>query len=155
MRPLTFIALGCLAWVTYCVATSKTKVALNTEEGVAAAGPWGGNGASKRPKHLLRVRWHVRVPENTPLHSSVYVCGNHAALGAWEGVGFPLRRETPDLYVGELQVPEGTVLEYKFTRGSWGAVETLQDGTQRPNRSLAVYGPELVHVAIEAWSDQA
>ena len=70
-------------------------------------------------------------------------------------MGFPLRREAPDLYVGELQVLEGTFLEYKFTRGSWGAVETLQDGAQRPNRSLSVYGPELVQAAIEAWSDQA
>ena len=101
-----------------------------------------------------RVRWCVRVPETTPTTATIYVTGNHPDLGNWSPLGLPLHVDGPCLYCGELELPAGTVLEYKFTRGTWEAVETWRGGIPRPNRALAVRGPELVHAEVEAWSDR-
>ena len=153
MRVLRVLAWGFVAWIAYSVVTSRKPRAHSLAHG--STGMPASNG--RRQAHgdsSVVVEWRVRVPENTPARSAVYVCGGHPMLGNWDPRGLRLTREGSSLYRGELHVPPGTLLEYKFTRGSWETVETLQDGILRPNRTLAIRSPELVVTEIEAWSDQ-
>ena len=175
MRVLKLLALGFIAWVSYSVATAKPRQAesLDTifdddEPPIGDAPRPGKSAADERPSRFpqgngskraaparQRVRWCVRVPENTPRNAAVYVTGSHPDLGNWSPLGLPLKNDGPYLYFGEFEFATGTVLEYKFTRGSWEAVETLRGGVPRPNRALAVRAPEVVHAEVEAWSDRA
>ena len=166
MRALKFLALGGIAWVVYAVVTCKPSHALDAifddeiddelgDEPTNGHTPRHvpGNG-SKRTSTRLRVRWCVRVPENTPANAAVYVSGSHPDLGSWSPLGLLLKSDGPRLYCGEFDLAAGTAFEYKFTRGSWEAVETLRGGVPRPNRALAVRATEVVHAEVEAWSDR-
>ena len=154
MRVLRVLAWGFVAWVAYSVVTSRKSRAHSFAPSSAAMPGSNGRRHANGDSTSVVVEWRVRVPENTPARSAVYVCGDHPMLGNWDPRGLRLTREGSSLYRGELHVPSGTLLEYKFTRGSWETVETLPDGILRPNRTLAIRAPELVIAEIEAWSDQ-
>lgn len=52
-----------------------------------------------------------------------------------------------------LDVPDGTLLEYKVTRGAWASVEKNADGSEMANRSLKVQGDATVKIEVAAWAD--
>jgi enterochelin esterase-like enzyme len=78
----------------------------------------------------------VTVPAGT---GTLYMSGNIPELGPWRPDGLALegagtRREA------KLSVPAGTVLEYKFTLGSWDREALQDDGFVPPNHELVVEG---------------
>ncbi len=154
MRVVRILALGFVAWVAYSVARSRNTRAHASTQSSQKTSATNGRRHANGDSPSVTVEWRVRVPESTPARSAVYVCGGHPMLGNWDPRGLRMTREGTSLYRGELHVPAGTLLEYKFTRGSWDAVETLQDGILRPNRTLAIRAPEQVVAEVEAWSDQ-
>ena len=66
------------------------------------------------------------------------------------GFTFDRRGETPRLVI---DVPAGTLLEYKVTRGSWETVEKARDGSDRANRTLDVVCEATVEIVIARWAD--
>ena len=100
------------------------------------------------------VSWLVRVPEGTPEDDTIYLCGNAPTVGCWDPQGAALHLIETRLYRLDLALRVGTKLEYKFTRGSWYTVERRRDGSDRPNRVLAVASPEEILANVEAWADQ-
>ena len=51
-----------------------------------------------------------------------------------------------------IELPKG-MFEYKFTRGSWDAVESLDGGFPTQNRRIVVENNETVKVDIQHWAD--
>lgn len=116
-----------------------------------------GNGpapSAKAPASPLT--FEVTVPPETPANAEVWLSGNHAALGQWNGAGVKLTRSPEGRYTTQLSLPPGTALEYKVTRGSWDTVEKDASGQERPNRTWRVSGkPERVSVTVARWADAA
>jgi pullulanase len=128
--------------------------AVPTDNGSTTASRWTQRQEEADPSGLIQVSWHVRVPEGTPSDDTVYICGNHAALGHWNPMGVALHAVGNRLYRGDLRLPPGTSFEYKFTRGSWGRVEVQQSGADQPNRRLHLVDSAFIESNVEAWADQ-
>ncbi len=102
-----------------------------------------------------QVTFEVTVPPETPPDAEVWLSGNHAALGQWNGAGVKLTRSPEGRYTTRLPLPAGTALEYKVTRGSWATVEKDASGQELPNRALRVDSrSERVSLTVARWADQ-
>ena len=89
---------------------------------------------------FVEVTWRVLVPPFTPTGDEIFIAGDNADIfGAAFSPGTqPLTKVGDNLWEWKATIKEGTVLLYKYTRGSWEAVE--QWGTIRgfTNRQLEV-----------------
>ncbi len=102
-----------------------------------------------------QLTFEVTVPPETPVNSEVWLSGNHAALGQWNGAGVKLTRSPEGKYTTRLSLPAGTALEYKVTRGSWATVEKDASGQELRNRTLSVGSrSERISVTVARWADQ-
>jgi alpha-glucosidase len=118
---------------------------------------------------LVRVTWRVRVPANTPTGDTIYLPGSLPELGPWDPGKVALTNVEPGIWETTLPVLEGTVVQYKYTRGSWETVEHWGEITGTTNRSAAITygttGTQVVddtsldpstpdaHEAVRAWID--
>lgn len=102
----------------------------------------------------IPVTFEVTVPPGTPADAELWLSGNHAALGNWNGAGVKLTRSSEGRYTASVPLPAGTSLEYKVTRGSWATVEKDAEGRELPNRTWRVGStPEQVSVTVARWAD--
>jgi predicted alpha/beta superfamily hydrolase len=102
-----------------------------------------------------RVTFEVTVPPATPADAEVWISGDHAALGQWNGAGLKLTRTPEGRYTASLPLPAGTALQYKVTRGSWATVEKDAAGQELPNRTLRLGSKsERVSLSVVRWADQ-
>ena len=76
----------------------------------------------------------VRVPEGT---GTVYLAGSLPELGPWRPDALPLAGEGRERSA-EVTAPAGTILEYKFTLGSWDREALSSAGTVAANNSLVL-----------------
>lgn len=148
MRLLTTGALGLAALAVATVVRRSRAPKPRGEVGDPRQQP----GARVEAEPL--VTWFVQVPQDTPAHDAVSICGNLQDLGNWNPRGVTLRRVAARLYRAALHVPRGAVVEYKITRGSWTNVEKCRDGSERTNRRLLVAHDQEVNLEVERWSDQ-
>ena len=100
----------------------------------------------------VKVTWQVTVPEGTPESSKVYIAGSIDAFGPWQPNAFEMAKQEDGTYRADVELPIGTRVEYKFTRGNWATVEKTPQGAEIQNRLLSVRGPETVRVAIASWA---
>lgn len=117
----------------------------------------------------VRVTWRVRVPANTPAGDTIYLPGSLPELGPWDPGKVAMTEVEPGIWETTLSVLEGTVVQYKYTRGSWEKVEYWGEITGTTNRSVAITygttGTQVVddtsldpdtpdaHEAVRAWID--
>ena len=96
----------------------------------------------------------AEVPAATPAASSVFVAGNFNGWNPGDSA-YRLERDAKGGYWIALPDSVRGNLEFKFTLGSWDAVETDKTGGDIRNRSAVVRsGPNADHVArIAAWRD--
>ncbi len=101
----------------------------------------------------IACRFDVEVPPGTPIGDTVYLIGNHAAIGAWKGSGVALQPAGSGKFRFQGNFPAGTSLEFKFTRGDFSRVEKTAAGHELPNRTLKVTGPVVAKFQVAAWAD--
>ncbi len=106
---------------------------------------------------VVDVTFRVTVPASTPPGATVYIAGSFSApYPEWNPGGISLAA-TVDPFVWEvtLAMLEGTVLEYKYTRGSWDEVEKGPDCEEIANRTLTVIGSAalIVDDTVVKWRD--
>ena len=102
------------------------------------------------------VHFEVRVPAGLPAGDAVHVCGDHAALGAWNGSGVTLEKSADGLWRARVALPAGTAFEFKCTRGTWETVEKDAAGGEIANRrGVASAGDDTVRVTVAAWRSGA
>jgi predicted alpha/beta superfamily hydrolase len=103
---------------------------------------------------LVELTLEVVAPPTTPATATLYIAGNRPELGMWKPNAVPLRGLPGGSHVITLQIPRDFALEYKYTLGSWQAVERTRDGRDRPNRRL-IARPGTVQDSVEAWAGTA
>ena len=118
---------------------------------------------------MVQVTWRVRVPENTPPGDTVFMPGSLPELGPWDPGRVAMTEVEPGIWETTLPVLEGTLVQYKYTRGSWETVEHWGEIVGTTNRSVTITygetGTQLVddtsldpstpdaHEAVRAWID--
>ena len=101
----------------------------------------------------VAVTFEVRVPVNTPADSTVYVATN---AQNWTANAVRLSPEPGNIWTATVMLAGGTVLQYKYTRGSWATGERDASGNDIQNRSLAVVrsgAAQSVHDVVARWAD--
>lgn len=90
------------------------------------------------------------IPANTPAGSTIHVAGS---FNGWSPSSTALLADGAGNY--SYTVPEGTgTVEFKFTRGSWSAVEGNASGGYLPNRTFTFNGsPQTLNLTIASWED--
>jgi starch binding protein with CBM20 domain len=101
----------------------------------------------------IAVTFEVRVPVNTPPASTVYLATN---AQNWTANAVRLSPEPGNMWMATVMLAGGTVLQYKYTRGSWATGERDASGNDIQNRSLAVVrsgAVQSVHDVVARWAD--
>ncbi|MNN47479.1 Amylopullulanase precursor [compost metagenome] len=96
---------------------------------------------------------NVTIPSNTPTNANVYFAAN---INNWNpgDDNYRLTKNSDGSYRIELNVPAGTTIEFKLTRGNWGSVEANSNGTDIANRTLVTTGgTQNVNLTVQKWID--
>lgn len=91
------------------------------------------------------------VPESTPKDATIFISGN---LNHWNPANrsYALNKSFDGKYYVTLDsAPDN--LEFKFTRGSWDAVEGDVLGRNIPNRVFFVKQPDTLVLDVDSWED--
>ena len=88
----------------------------------------------------------------TPLTDTIFLTGT---VDNWQGnsVTYMMIKQTDGSYQIELNSIYGTLIEFKFTRGSWNSVETQLDGSFLSNRSFNFASGQTINCQIANWND--
>jgi 1,4-alpha-glucan branching enzyme len=102
----------------------------------------------------VQVTLRASVPPNTPPDAQVYIAGD---FQNWDPGATPMKRVDATTWTITLPFEEGVEAQFKFTRGSWLAVEKGQGCEEIENRTFtAAYGADgtqLVEATIAKWRD--
>jgi len=93
------------------------------------------------------------LPESTPSEDIIYLAGD---LNSWNpgNPDFALEKNTDELWFITLPgQPDGSQIEFKFTRGDWGTVEKGANGEEIANREFTFGNGDTVYVEILTWAD--
>ncbi|MEP6514495.1 MAG: alpha/beta hydrolase-fold protein, partial [Parafilimonas sp.] len=89
----------------------------------------------------------------TPLLDTLFIAGT---FNNWNpsDTAYRLKKNANGVWQITLSQPSGTTIQYKFTRGNWGAVETKADGGFQPNRNYTFTSTQgKRNIAIGNWQD--
>jgi len=102
----------------------------------------------------VAVTFNVTVPANTPPGDTIYLAGG---FQGWDPGATPMTAAGDLSWTITVDFAEGEVPEFKFTRGSWEAVEKDAGCGEIPNRSFSVEygtdGTQVVEATVEKWRD--
>ena len=93
------------------------------------------------------------LPSYTPSQDSIYIAGNFTG---WEpgSQAFMLHKNLSGKWAITLAAQSsGTVIKYKFTRGSWETVEKGAGGEEISDRVYTFGSTDSVDVSIANWAD--
>ncbi len=93
------------------------------------------------------------IPANTPPDENLYIAGN---FNNWQpgSAEFVMHKNAQDKWEITLSAqPEGTAIQFKFTRGSWETVEKGANGEEIPNRTFTYGNNDTVFVNILRWAE--
>lgn len=108
------------------------------------------------PAPQVAVTWTVTVPDSTPPEDNLYGMG---PFNNWEPKDkeYQFSNNGDGTHTLVLHLDEGTVAEYRITRGTHLALEKLDEADRFANRTLEVPTgePELaIDITIEGWWDK-
>ncbi len=92
------------------------------------------------------------IPDYTPPEDTIFVAGNFNGWDPGDPVYALTKNEEQKWFYSTDSVPEGTQIEYKFTRGSWATVEKGPNGEEIGNRQFTFGNGDTVHVIIYNWA---
>ena len=102
----------------------------------------------------VEVTFNITVPENTPKQQVLYLSGSVPALGNWDAAGVPLTRTDDGRYTATVKdLQNSGEYAFKVTRGTWGTVETQQDGRDLKNHTFTAAKDAKVEVTVQDWID--
>ena len=110
--------------------------------------------AASAQTRAVAVTFVATVPPNTPAADTLFIAGD---FQGWDPAATPMTRVDDRTWSITLPFTEGDAPQYKFTRGSWEAVEKDDACGEIPNRTLSVTfgaeGTQEVPDTIEKWRD--
>lgn len=107
--------------------------------------------AQTRP---VAVTFTVTLPPGTPPGDTIHIAGD---FQGWDPGGTPMTRVDATTWTITLPFTEGDEPQYKYTRGSWEAVEKDDACGEIPNRTVTVThgedGTQAVADRVGKWRD--
>ena len=99
----------------------------------------------------------ITIEVMTENHSDrpVYVTGDHSQLGLWNPGIIPLEHQGNDNWRKTFLYPQGRVLNFKLTRGSWDSEAVDTQGDPLENFHFKVESDSTIQIVIEGWKDQS
>lgn len=105
-------------------------------------------------ERMVDVTFSVTVPDHTTPTDAIYIAGG---FQGWSPGTTQMERVDDSTWSVTLEFEDAADLEYKYTRGSWEAVEKDAGCGEIPNRTLAVEytadGSQAVADTVEKWRD--
>ncbi len=105
-------------------------------------------------ERVVDVAFRVTVPPGTTSDDTIYIAGS---FQGWNPGGDPMTRLDDSTWVIDVPFVDGSELEYKYTRGSWEAVEKDAGCGEIANRTLTVEytadGSQTANDTVEKWRD--
>ena len=143
----TFTDTGVRAGSTYFYAVVATDTSFNhsslSDELTAEA-----------ESRQVAVTFTVHAPANTPPGDTLYIAGD---FQGWDPGGTPMTRVDALTWEITLTFTENAAPQYKFTRGSWDAVEKDDGCGEIPNRTFTVVfgtdGTGTLDLEVAKWRD--
>ena len=115
-----------------------------------------GEVASAAQTREVTVRFRVTPPKDTPKDATLFIAGD---FQGWDPAKTPMAKAKDGTWEIALPFTEGATPQYKYTRGSWDAVEKGPGCEEIANRTITVtYGPGGTMVVEDApakWRDVA
>ena len=98
------------------------------------------------------ITFLVTAPNTTPADGSVFVVGD---FQGWDpgDPAYALTQRPDDRWEILLTLPEGTPIEFKFTRGSWATIENELGGAEIPNRTVIPDDGQVHEFSVASWAD--
>ncbi len=113
--------------------------------------PEAGGSAQTRP---VEVTFTVTLPPSTPTKETIFIAGD---FQGWDPAGTPMTKVDDTSWSVTVPFTEGDAPQYKYTRGSWEAVEKDAACGEIPNRTTAVAWSEggvmAVADTVAKWRD--
>jgi hypothetical protein len=113
-----------------------------------------GEVAATMEEREVAVTFTVTVPPQTPAGDSVYIAGD---FQGWDPAGTPMERVDDATWAITLPFVEGDPPQYKYTRGSWEAVEKDEACGELANRTITVSygesGTAEIADTVAKWRD--
>ena len=91
--------------------------------------------AASAQTRAVAVTFVVTVPPNTPAADTLFIAGD---FQGWDPAATPMTRVDDRTWSITLPFTEGDAPQYKYTRGSWEAVEKDDACGEIPNRTFSV-----------------
>jgi glycosidase len=105
-------------------------------------------------ERVVAVTFRVSVPSNTPASDSLFIAGD---FQGWAPGQTPMTRIDDSTWSITLPFEDGTSIEYKYTRGSWEAVEKDDGCGEIANRTMtADFGTsqeQVIEDVVDKWRD--
>lgn len=93
------------------------------------------------------------LPAYTPVGDIIYIAGDFQGWNPGDPA-YALQKNAGDKWSIQLDnMPEGTVIQFKFTRGDWSKVEKGIMGEEIPNRVFTYGNGDTVGIVIYNWAD--
>lgn len=109
-----------------------------------------GTGAAQAVSILVEVR----LPKALDSTETIFITGNDSAVGNWNPGRVPLTRINDLQWKFEGSFQQGTLLQFKITRGSWNT-EALYDSTIIPsNTEIILQHDTTMTLHPVSWSDK-
>src|SRR5204863_406550 len=78
----------------------------------------------------VAIEFVVSAPKETPADQPLFLSGNDAAMGVWDGAGVRMEKRDDGKYHASVDLMSGIDHAFKVTRGTWGTVERAADITR-------------------------
>jgi hypothetical protein len=102
----------------------------------------------------VAVTFTVHLPDSTPPGDTIYIAGD---FQGWDPGATPMTRVDDLTWTITLTFTENAAPQFKFTRGSWDAVEKDDGCGEIPNRTFTVTfgtdGTQAIDLEVGKWRD--
>jgi pullulanase len=102
---------------------------------------------------LAAVTFRVVAPTSTPAGDTVFVAGDFQGWNP-QSPAHALSKQPDGRWTITLDLPAGTPIQFKFTRGGWGRVEKSAAGAEIANRTLTPAAGQTYDFSVARWADQ-
>ncbi len=92
------------------------------------------------------------LPAYTPPEDLIYIAGNFNGWNPGDPAYVLSKNDDEKWFITSAAAPEGTQIEYKFTRGSWETVEKGPGGEEIGNRLFTFGNGDTVRIIIYNWA---
>ncbi len=93
------------------------------------------------------------LPDYTPPEEIIYMAGDFNGWNPGNPEHALEKNDNNNWFIVLPEMPEGSQIQYKFTRGDWATVEKGASGEEIANRQFTFGNGDTVHVVIFNWAD--